>query len=60
MFQTEIIYISYIGDWWISIRLVCFCVLRSIACVLPVSGYIIYYFTSKILSDLVLAERTTL
>ena len=46
-----------ISDWWVSIRLVCFCVLRSIACVLPVSGYIIYYFTLKILTDLVVPEQ---
>ena len=48
---------SAISDWWVSIRLVCFCVLRSIACVLPVSGYIIYYFTLKILTDLVVPEQ---
>ena len=46
-----------ISDWWISICLVCFCVLRSIACVLLVSGYIIYYFTWKISTDLVIAEQ---
>ena len=46
-----------ISDRWISIRLVCFCVLRSIACVLLVSGYIIYYFTLKIFTDLVIAEQ---
>ena len=28
-----------ICDWWILIRLVCFCVSRSVACDRPVSGY---------------------